>query len=240
MKVMVLNNSGNVGKSFLSRELFYFNMLQQNECDDVALIEVETHNSANSKFNIETIKISGKELNTMYKQLLMNDCVITDVGASNIVNLFQTLAKNDVNDIIDEFDYFIVPVVPNAKIEDDTLKVILALTSINVPKEKIKIIFNNVDDINRMNDFIQKAKEFVDINKNLIIQSFDYTNEIEKMGITINQLANSDKDYKALAKESYKKGDTDLGDKYADLSLMKGSAKAITKKMQELFEYLKK
>jgi pyruvate formate-lyase activating enzyme-like uncharacterized protein len=91
-----------------------------------------------------------------------------------------------------------------------------------------------------MNDFIQKAKEFVDIDKNLIIPNYDYIDEIEKMGITINQLANSDKDYKALAKESYKKGDTDLGDKYANLSLMKGSAKAITKKMQELFEYLKK
>ena len=162
MKVMILNNSGNVGKSFLARELFYFNM--QNVCDDVALIEIETHNSASSKFNIDTIKISGRELNTLYKQLLINDCAVVDVGASNIIALFEELAKNDVNNIIDEIDYFVVPVTNKSKIQDDTLKILLALIELGVPREKIKVVFNAVDDIKQMNAFIQKASKIVDIN----------------------------------------------------------------------------
>ncbi len=238
MKVMILNNSGNVGKSFLARELFYFNM--QNVCDDVALIEIETHNSASSKFNLDTIKISGKELNTLYKQLLINDCIVVDVGASNIIALFEELAKNDVNNIIDEIDYFVVPVNTKAKIQDDTLKILLALIELGVPREKIKVVFNAVDNIKQMNAFIQKASKIVDIDENLIINEYQYLNEIEKMGVTTHQLANSEKDYKALAKEAYRSGDIEKGDKYADLSLMQGSAKKITEKLRELFEYFKK
>ena len=238
MKVMILNNSGNVGKSFIARELFYFNM--QNVCDDVALIEVETHNSASSKFGIETIKISGRELNTLFKQILINDCVVVDVGASNIIALFQELEKNNADNIIDEIDYFVVPVNTKAKIQDDSLKILLALNTLNIPKSKIKVIFNAVDDIKQMNAFIQKASKIVDIDENLVIPEYSYLNEIEKMGVTTYQLTNSDKDYKALAKESYKSGDMEKGDKYADLSLMQGSAKKITERLKEIFEYFKK
>ena len=238
MKIMILNNSGNVGKSFLARELFYYNM--QEICGNVALIEIETHNSASDKFGIKTIKISGKELNTLFKQLLINDCAVVDVGASNIVNLFETLAKNDVSNIIEEIDYFVVPVTDKAKIQDDTLKILIALKALNIPKEKIKVIFNAVDNIKQMNTFLQKAKEIVDIDENLAIPEYEYLNEIEKMGITAYQLANSNKDYKALAKEEYKKGDFEKGDKYANLSLMQGSAKAINNKLKEIFKYFKK
>jgi len=238
MKIMILNNSGNVGKSFLARELFYFNM--QNDCNDVALIEIETHNSSSDKFGIDTIKISGKEIGTLYKQILINDCAIIDVGASNIISLFEELAKNDVNNIIEEIDYFVVPVNMKAKIEDDTLKILFALVNIGVPKEKIKVIFNAVDNIKQMNTFIEKASKIVDIDENLVVPEYQYLNEIETMGVTTYQLANSDKDYKQLAKEAYKKGDTELGDRYADLSLMKGSAKNISNRLQEIFEYFKK
>jgi len=237
MKVMILNNSGNVGKSFLARELFYINM--QNDCDDVALIEIETHNSASSKFGIDTIKISGKEIGTLYKQLLMNDCAVIDVGASNIIALFEELSKNDVNNIIEEIDYFIVPVTSKSKIQDDTIKVLLALKTLDIPKEKIKIIFNSVDDIKQVDTFIQKAKEIVDIDENLVIPEYQHLNEIEKMNITTYKLANAEKDYKTLAKEAYKKGDIELGDKYAELSLMQGTAKAITKNLQNVFNAIR-
>lgn len=237
MKVMILNNSGNVGKSFIARELFYINM--QNDCDDVALIEIETHNSASSKFGIDTIKISGKEIGTLYKQILMNDCIVADVGASNIVALFEELSKNDVNNIIEEIDYFIVPVTAKSKIQDDTIKVLLALKTLYIPKEKIKIIFNSVDDIKQVDTFIQKAKEIVDIDEDLVIPEYQYLNEIEKMNVTTYKLANSEKDYKTLAKEAYRKGNIELGDKYAELSLMQGSAKAISNKLQEIFKKIK-
>jgi len=234
MKIMILNNSGNVGKSFLSRELFYYNM--QNECDNVALIEIETHNSANDKFGIEIIKISGKELNTLFKQLLINNCAVIDVGASNIISLFETLEKNNVDNVIEEIDYFVIPVNTKAKIQDDTLKVLLALKNINVSTKKIKIVINAVDNIKQMNNFIEKAKQIgIDIDKNLVIPEYEYLNEIEKMSITAYQLANSNKDYKALAKEAYKQGEIEKGDKYADLSLIQGSAKAISNKLKEIF-----
>lgn len=237
MKIMILNSSGNVGKSFLSRELFYYNM--QNNCDEIAFIEIETHNSASDIFEIKTIKLSGKDINTLYKQLLMNECVIIDVGASNIISFLETLIKNNIDNILEEIDYFIIPVNSNSKIQDDTLKLLLTLTQLNFPKEKIKLIFNAVDNINEVKDFIEKANEIINIDTNLIIPNFNYLNKIEKTGFTAYQLANSKKDYKALAKEAYKKGDIELGDKYANLSLMQGSAKKITQTLNNLYNYLK-
>ncbi|HFP9739462.1 TPA: transcriptional regulator, partial [Escherichia coli] len=45
----------------------------------------------------------------------------------------------------EDFDYFIIPVTPQNKQQQDTLVTISHLYDLNVPPEKIKIVFNQVD-----------------------------------------------------------------------------------------------
>ncbi len=233
MKVMILNNSGNVGKSFLARELLYANM----ECEDKKIIEIETHNSANEKFNdINVISISGRDIKSLLQLLLQLDCAIVDVGASNIINFFEELGKNDMDMIFEEIDFFIVPVVPQTKQQEDTLKTLSAIKELGIPTEKVRIVFNATDNIADFDTFIEKAKQLgYTIDNNLTIKDYENLHKIELLGITANQLASSDKNYKALAKEAYKQGDTEKGNKYAELALLKGTAKAITKNLQDVF-----
>lgn len=237
MHIMILSNSGNVGKSFLARELFYANL----DYENTTLIEIETHNSANTKFeNLDVISISGKDIKNLLQLLLQLDCAIIDVGASNIINLFEELNKNDINLILEEIDLFVVPVIPKSKQQDDTLKTLFALQKLGVSLEKVKIIFNQADDLADFETFIKKVNELgYIIDENLVIKDYENLNKIELLGITANQLADSEKDYKALAKEAYKQGDTEKGNKYAELALLKGTAKAITKNLQDVFEGLK-
>ena len=55
MKICVLNSSGNVGKSTITREVFYPRM------KDCEVVEIESINSSNSSFNMKTVKFEGSE-----------------------------------------------------------------------------------------------------------------------------------------------------------------------------------
>jgi len=138
MKFCVLNSSGNVGKSFISRELIYTRL-----DDPKKIIEIESQNSSSSKFqNIKTEKHYGDtDFTIFYEYLLSDDNIIFDVGASEIANFVQNIAEYQV---LNEFDYFVIPTKNDPKIMEDTIKTILFLHSQNIENKKIKVIFNCV------------------------------------------------------------------------------------------------
>ena len=107
-KIMIINNSGNVGKSFLSRELFFPHLV-----DGAKIIEIETNNSSSSKYNIETIKIDGDDFETLNRQVLMSDDYVIDLGASQIEKMLIQLDAN--RNIFEDIDMIIVPTIPNVK-----------------------------------------------------------------------------------------------------------------------------
>lgn len=45
----------------------------------------------------------------------------------------------------EEFDYFVVPLVAARKQQADTVNTIRALSKLGIPKSKIRLVFNNVD-----------------------------------------------------------------------------------------------
>jgi len=238
MKIIVLNNSGNVGKSFITRELLFNKCNQENG----RIVEVETHNSSSSKFKSLKdfiVKIEGNQINELFKMILSEDDLIVDVGASNVIEFLKTLTKTNADMILDEIDMFIVPSTPDIKIQEDTIKTIVALKSFGV-ENKIKVIFNKFENKNQFKDLIDKLNKIgIKINEDLVIFNYENLNEIEKMGVTINELANNEKDYKALAKKAYREGNMEEGNKYADLALMKGSAVTIDKQLDEICNKLK-
>lgn len=133
MKVAVINFSGNVGKSMVSRHLLEPRM------KDASYIPVETINADESE--VESVK--GTEFGFISEYILGVDSVIVDVGASN-VEAFITLMRKYRGSHAD-FDYYVVPVVKEKKQQKDTMATIEALNAIGVPANKIRLVFNKVD-----------------------------------------------------------------------------------------------
>ena len=242
MKILIINTSGNVGKSFLARELFYFNM--KRECEKVSLLEIESFNSSSSGFNgVEVEKINGYEIEIFYPELLMNENLIVDVGISNVVPFLNVLNSIDSKSIMEEFDMVIVPFIPYYKVAEDTVNTIKALNTLGIKNNKIKIILNRVGSKNQFQEFKKFIEQKTDIklDYNLTVPDFYFLNNLFsiKREEPLYLIAKEDKDYKILAKKAYKNGKIDLGNKYANMCLMQDYAKRINKGMQDLFNYLK-
>lgn len=234
MKILVVNNSGNVGKSFLSRELFY-NMFDN---ESKVIIEVETHNSSSSKYEaINSIKFDGDDLTSVFDSMLSYEDYVVDVGASQIIPFFKELEKSGGVDE-EDIDLVIVPVTGDDKIQDDSLKTLKVLENMKF-KEKTRVVFNRVDNKSEVEDFIENAKNIgYELNTDLMILNYDAINKISKLNITINYLANSSKDYKGLAKQAAK--ESNLKDKagYAEMYTLQKYSKGIENNLSKVYNLL--
>lgn len=133
LKIVVLNNSGNVGKSLICDRLL------QPRIPNSSIVKIETINADDS----EDEKLSAKDISEVQNQIDMTDVCIIDVGASNIEIFRNSLSK--MSDTIEDIDVFIIPTVPKAKQLADTVNTVLSLELLGVPFDKIKIIFNMYD-----------------------------------------------------------------------------------------------
>ena len=139
MKIFMLNSTGNVGKSLLSRELFYPRM------DDSKIVEIETVNSGSINFNslnIDKFK-ADDDFMDVYMQILEHENIILDVGASNLASFWDKLSG--FAGVEDLFDFFVIPTGTRGKLQEDTYKTILFLRSEGIDEDKIKVIFNGVE-----------------------------------------------------------------------------------------------
>lgn len=134
LKIAVVNNSGNVGKSTVCDTL----LLPRLENSEI--IKVETINSDGT----DDEKLSAEEFVEIFRKIDKAECAIVDVGSSNIEKFTNQLRayKNSQED----FDYFIIPVIPKDKQQIDTLSTIEILLDLNVEPERIRIVFNMVSD----------------------------------------------------------------------------------------------
>ena len=133
MKVAVINFSGNVGKSTVARHLLAPRM-------NAEIIAVESINSDGT----DSEAIKGKQFGQLQEYLLVSDsATVIDIGASNVedfVNLMKQYRGSH-----EDFDYFVVPVVPKTKQQRDTISTIDALAEIGIPAKKLRLLFNMVE-----------------------------------------------------------------------------------------------
>lgn len=130
-KVAVVNYSGNVGKSTLAKNLLQPRMGQ------CPLLFVESTNEGGDSTNVK-----GKDFAAVMIEVLANDQVIVDIGSSNIEQVFAKVER--MGDVMNEFDFVIVPTVPDEKQQKDTIKTIRDLIKLGVDAEKIKVVLNYV------------------------------------------------------------------------------------------------
>lgn len=149
MKVAVLNYSGNVGKSTLARHLL------QPRMGDCPILFVESINEGGDETNVK-----GKEFATVMIDVLASESAIVDIGSSNIEAVFAKVGR--MGDVLEGFDYFLIPTVAKPKQQKDTVKVIRDLVALGVPTSKLKVVFNHVDPEDDVEKLFAPVKEPLD------------------------------------------------------------------------------
>lgn len=142
MKIAVLNFSGNVGKTTIAKNLLLPRLKETH------FVAIESINHGNQ----DDIKIKSKDFSLLQDELLINDNIIVDIGASNIEETMRLMEQYKGSH--EDFDYFLLPTVTDTKQQLDTLTTAMKLIEIGVKPNKIRFILNMVNDSERIqNDF---------------------------------------------------------------------------------------
>ena len=134
MRVAVLNFSGNVGKSTISRHLLLPRVR------GAELIAIESLNAHES----QAPALRGRQFGELQEYLQTVDSAVVDIGASNIEELLTLMRRYRGSH--EDFDCFVVPTVPAIKQQQDTIATLAELARIGVPSSRLKLVFNMVDD----------------------------------------------------------------------------------------------
>jgi hypothetical protein len=134
MKIAVISFSGNVGKSTIARHLLAPRM------PGAKVVCVESINAAEGEDHV----IRGRQFAELQEYLQVVDDVIVDIGASNVEELLALMRRYRGSH--EDFDYFIVPTVPAGKQQQDTMATLAELSRLGVPADKVRLVFNMVED----------------------------------------------------------------------------------------------
>ncbi|HFD6166030.1 TPA: StbB family protein [Salmonella enterica] len=194
LKVAVVNNSGNVGKTTLCETLL------KPRLDGAELIKVESINSDGT----DDEKFNALEFVDIFKKIDNSDVVIVDIGSSNIEMFTNKLRK--FKDSQEDFDFFIIPVVPEYKQQIDSLVTIETLMDLNVEPERIRIVFNMIDE---MIPFERQFKEILEsktykslkLKGSPRIPKTELFSHLALIGKRYEEVKNDDRDFRALLRQ---------------------------------------
>nr|WP_280971245.1 StbB family protein [Cupriavidus gilardii]WDE72609.1 hypothetical protein [Cupriavidus gilardii] len=130
MRLAFVNFSGNTGKSTLAHHLAAPRL-------NTDVITVETINADEGGENIK-----ASQFHELQRHLLTTSVAVVDIGSSNIEVFIHAMAQYRRSH--EDFDYFVVPVVKEAKQQKDTIATIDALAALGVPAKKIRVVFNKL------------------------------------------------------------------------------------------------
>lgn len=192
MNFLVMNFSGNVGKSTVARHLLLSRL------DNAQLIPIESINSDGS----EDEQFRGNQFGELIESLPMFDNAVIDVGASNVEDFVNLMKKYDGSH--EYFDYFIIPTVSKTKQLKDTVSTIKTLSSIGVSSKKIIPVFNMVEDTEIVEksfsivfDYHADNKSF-NLKTNAVIHENELFTRLKDTSLSVDDIFNDETDYKAL------------------------------------------
>ncbi len=136
MKIVVINFGGNIGKTTLSAYFLYPRMGQPK------MISVESINETAEDKGLEVDLVRGDKFRDIYSELIVNESVIVDVGASNVEGFLEGLSSYE--DGHDAVDLFLIPVTSGVKEQKESVKTALVLSRMGVEKDNIRLVFNRV------------------------------------------------------------------------------------------------
>ena len=134
MKLAVINFSGNVGKTTVARHLL------APRIPNCQVVAVESINADDG----QPVTIRGRQFAQLQEFLQGINDVVIDIGASNVEDLLKLMRRYRGSQ--EDFDAFVVPTVPARKQQQDTAATLAELARIGVPAQRMRLVFNQVDD----------------------------------------------------------------------------------------------
>ena len=134
MKLAVINFSGNVGKTTVARHLL------APRIPGCQVVSVESINADDG----QPVTIRGRQFAQLQEFLQGINDVVIDIGASNVEDLLKLMRRYRGSQ--EDFDAFVVPTVPARKQQQDTAATLAELARIGVPAQRMRLVFNQVDD----------------------------------------------------------------------------------------------
>lgn len=200
MKVVVMNFSGNVGKTTVAGHLLKPRM------GNAPIFSVESINVDASADGLDVEKMKGKKYGNLVQELMKLDDAIVDVGASNVEEFIKLMQQYDSSH--EEFDYFVIPVVKEKKQQADTINTIQALKRLGIAKNKIRVVFNKaeVDDeieeeFQSILGYANQEKSFV-ANPKAVIHVNEVFERMKEVGTSLGDITADETDYRAKLREA--------------------------------------
>ncbi|RZS57805.1 StbB family protein [Sphaerotilus mobilis] len=134
MKVAVISFSGNVGKTTIARHLLAPRL------PGASLVSIESINAGEGEDHV----IRGRQFAELQEFLQVVDDAVVDIGASNVEELLGLMRRYRGSH--EDFDHYVVPTVPAAKQQQDTIATLAELSRIGIPPDKVRVVFNMVED----------------------------------------------------------------------------------------------
>jgi hypothetical protein len=216
VKIAVLNFSGNVGKSTISRHLL------SPRLNRARVISVESINDTGS----EESSIRGKQYGELTEALAVLDDVVVDIGSSNVEELMHRM--NQFRGSHEDFDFFVVPTIGKVKVQRDTIGTIEALADAGVPASKIRLIFNMVEHDEEpatifagLLDYHEQRRTF-ELRHAAVIRTSELYARVRQAERSISDILEDKTDYKALMKSASSDERLQLGRSLSTLRLAAG------------------
>lgn len=205
MKALVVNRSGNVGKTTTVTHLLAPRM------KDTQVVSVESINSDET----EEAAIRGEQFALVQDLLLTVESAVVDVGSSNFESFRDLMKKYDGSH--EDFDLFVVPTVAETKQERDTILTIKDLAELGVPAQKIVVLFNKLareEDIEtefQMLHAFHANEKLFSLRRDAFVLSNPIFATLRKMpGRSIIDVRDDPTDYKELLAAAMKNGDGEV------------------------------
>lgn len=217
MKLAVINFSGNVGKSTVTRHLLAPRL------PGARVIAVESINADEGQEQ----SLRGFQFGELQEYLQAVDDVVVDIGASNVEELMRLMHR--YRESHEEFDCFIVPTVPPPKQQQDTIATLADLHAVGVQPERIQLIFNMVDDREPLERSFHILLSFLaqnpiaSANSNCRLGINEVYARVAGRGADLAEIARDVTDYKRLiARAGDRQEKMALGQKLATRRLARG------------------
>lgn len=230
MKLAIINFSGNVGKTTIARHLLAPRLKK------AELISVESANADEQ----EAEALRGKDFAHLQQYMLASDDLIVDIGASNVEDLLTLMRKFKGSQ--EDFDYFIIPVVPDIKQQKDSANTANELAKMGVPSQRIKFVLNKIEDSSTPAKQFTALLGFLSINGVATMDPAAHLTEneiyqrVKVDGRSISELAKDTTDYKALISKA---ANSEEKIKLADLLAVKRLADGVMPELDACFQALK-
>jgi hypothetical protein len=192
MKIAVINFSGNVGKSTIARHLLLPRIA------GAELISVESLNADEGQGHV----MRGRQFGELQEYMQTVENLVVDIGASNVEDLMALMRRYQGSH--EDFDFFVVPTVPELKQQEDTMATLGELSRSGIPPSRLKLVFNMVDDGIEVAQAFEHLLAFLELcpvakaSTRCRLGTNEVYGRLKGNSIDLAALARDDTDYKAL------------------------------------------